>query len=171
MHREKYWRSKIPLSLALLFLLNVFLIMAVELLVFYPHPSELDAAMLENYDPAYADVRILSMDDSSYLVAHLVQTPEDSRHLVVTKRHPFIYSRAKIIHAEPLPSDESSEQVIYVKNGIHTSEIAVTGGNMVTMRYGYGGGIREITTLYLVLGAVLEGLELLIWHLIKHGHN
>ena len=153
------------------FLLNVFLIMAVELLIFYPHPSELDATMLENHNPAYGDCRILSMDDSSDLVAYLVQTPEDSRHLVVTKRHPFIYSRAKIIHAEPVASDENGEQVIYIKNGIHTSEIAITGRNAVTLRYSYGGGISEVTTLYLVLGAALEGLELLIWHLIKHGRQ
>jgi len=152
-----------------LFLLNVFLIVAAELLLFYPHPSKLDAAVLENYDPAYADCRILSIDDPSYLVAYLVQPSDDSRHLIVTKRHPFIYSRAKIVHAEPIPSDESGEQVIYVKNGIHISEITVTGGDTVTIRYDYGGGIKEITTLYLVLGAVLEGLELLIWHLIKHG--
>jgi len=171
MHREKYWRSKIPLPLALLFLINIFLIVAVELLVVYKYPAVPDEAALKNYDPIYAQCTILSNDASSYLGGYLVQTSDGSSHLIVTKSHPIILKRAKILHAEALPSDGGNEQMIYVKNGIHTSEIVITGGDTVTVRYSYGGGINEMTTLYLVLGAVLEGLELLIWHLIKHGNN
>lgn len=169
MHREKYWRSKIPLPLALLFLLNVFLIMAVELLVIYKYPADPDGTTLKNYDPAYSQCTILSTDASSYLGGYLVQASDGNPHLIVTKSHPVFLSRAKILHAEPIPSDGSSEQVIYVKNGIHTSEIVITGGDTVTVRYAYGGGIKETTTLYLVLGTALEGLELLLWYLITRG--
>ena len=169
MHREKYWRSKIPL--ALLFLLNIFLIMTVELLAFYPHPSKLNTAMLENYDPACADCTILSSDTSGYLESYLAQASDGSVHLIVIKSHPVFLKRAKMLHAAPVTVDDSGEQPVYVKNGIHTSEIVITGGNTVTIRYGYDGTLQEMTTLYLVLGAALEGLELLIWHLIRHGIN
>lgn len=166
MQNEKYWHSKIPLSLALLFLVNVFLIVGAELLFFYRYPAQPDAYTLAKFDSVYEGSTILHSDSISYLTASLVETADGQTHLVVIRSHGVAYGRGKIIYSEPVEIT-NSEQTVYVKNGIHTSEIRITGGDTVTIHYGYSGGVKEATTRYMFLGAVLEALELLVWHFIK----
>lgn len=171
MHRDKYWASKIPLPLALLFLLNVFLIAAVELLFIYKYPAQPDAAALARYDEVYEGSRVSIGDSIAGLTASTVEIADGQIHLVVTKGHSVVFGRGKIIYAEPVEMPESGEVTVYVKNGIHTSQIELkdipTGVWSVTIHYGYSGGIRETTVFYMVLGAVLEGLELLVLYFIQ----
>lgn len=171
MHREKYWSSKAPLPLALLFLFNVFLVAAVQILAFYPYPAQPDATSLEKYDPVYEECRILIGDSVNYLTATLAETKDGQTHLVVTKAHAVAYGRGKIIYAKPVEIPASGECVISVKNGIHTNEIRIkvipTGEPTVTISYGYSGGIREAAPLFMLLAALLEALELIVFHLIK----
>lgn len=171
MHQKKYWASKVPLSLALLFLVNVILIAAIQILAFYRYPAQPDPASLARYDPVYEDCRILIGDSVNYLNASLAETNHGQIHLVVTKAHTIAYGRGKILYAEPVEIPSTGEQTVYVKNGIHTSEIAVgntvDGFPHVTIRYGYGGTIKELSVLYMALAAVLEALELIVFHLIR----
>lgn len=166
MHRDGYWRSKIPVSLALLFFLNVFLILGTELLFFYKYPAQPGADALARYDALYSDCSIISSDSISGLSASLLETTDGQTHLVVTKNHGIAYGRGKIVYAE-LVAVSDTEQTVYVKNGIHTSAIEITGGDTVTIHYGYSGGIKSTTSWYMFLAAVLEGLELLVVHFIK----
>lgn len=167
MHREKYWRSKIPLSLALLFLLNVFLIVAFELLFVYKYPTAIDEAVLGKYDPAWAGSTILSHDDyGSSLDAYLVKMTDGGHFLITSKPHSVFFGRAKLNSAQPVDLNNTGEQLFYVKNGIHTSEIAIIEGKVVDIRYGYI-STAETTSRYLVLAAVMEGLELLVYYFIK----
>lgn len=166
MHKEKFYSSKTPLPLVILFLVNLFLIVSFQLLFIFKYPAEMDEATLAQVNPDWAGCTILSQDSySASLETYLIALPDGSRMLVTTKPHSFILSRMKLVDAQSVESKEA-EQLFYIKNGVHTSEIAVTGSN-VTIRYGYGGGINEAMTVYLVLGAALEGLELLVYYFIK----
>ena len=171
MHQEKYWASKVPLPLALLFLVNIFVIVGVQLLFFYKFPAQPDETALAKYDAVYEDSDVFIQDSSNDLTASLVKTAGGQTHLVVTKSHNIAFGRGKIIYAEPVEMSESGEVTVYVKNGVHTSEIVIkdipTGVWSVTIQYSYSGGIREATAFYMVLAAVLEALELIILHFIK----
>ena len=171
MRQEKYWASKVPLPLALLFVLNVFLIVAFQLLFLYRYPAQPDAAALAGYDAVYEGATIKNSDSSYYLHASLVETSGGECHLVVTQAHVLAYGRGKVVYAQPVSMPESGEQAVYVKTGVHTSEIVLTqipsGGTAVTIQYSNTGIIREATAFYMFLGAVLEGLELLVIHFIR----
>jgi len=169
--REKYWASKVPLFLVLLFLLNIFLIVAVELLFIYKYPAQPDAVALAKYDAVYQDCRVILSDSKNYLTASTVETADGQTHLVLTKAHGIAFGRGKILYAEPVEMPESGQLTLYVKNGIHTSEIQLTqvpdGMLAVTIEYGYSGG-RETTVFYMVLAALMEGLELLVVYFIRN---
>ena len=94
--REKYWASKVPVSLALLFLLNVFLVMGGELLFFYKYPSKPEGADLAKYDTVYEGSDVFIRDDHYSLIASLVNTADGQTHLVVTQPHTLVYSRSKM---------------------------------------------------------------------------
>ena len=170
--REKYWASKVPVSLALLFLLNVFLVMGGELLFFYKYPSKPEGADLAKYDTVYEGSDVFIRDDHYSLIASLVNTADGQTHLVVTQPHTLVYSRSKIIYAQPVEMPASGEVLLYVKTGIHTSEIEIkdipSGVWCVNILYGNNGNIRGITTYYMVLAALLEALELMVVHFIKN---
>lgn len=169
--QEKYWASKVPLPLALLFVLNVFLVVVFQLLFFYRYPAQPDAAALAKYNSLYSDCTILNSDSISGLTASLVETDDGNIHLVVTKSHGVAYGRGRILYAEPLEMPDTAEQIVYVKNGIHTSEIVITnivpGDQTVTIRYGYSDGFRSSAIWYIAIAAILEALELMVLHLIK----
>ena len=167
MHREKYWRSKIPLPLALLFLLNVFLIVVFELLFVYKYPASIDEAALGKIAPAWVGTSILGSNTGTNLNAYLIELPDGNEQLIVMKPHSVVRGRTKLIYAEPVSSREEAEQSIYIKNGVHTSEVIISDDNTVIVRYSYSGGIQEAATWYLVLGAATEGLELLVYYFIK----
>ena len=167
MHREKYYSSKIPLPLVLLFLLNVFLVVVFQLLVSYKLPAKADASVFAKYNPAWAGCTILSQDSYSIdLHTYLLEFPDGSRQLVTTKPHSIVFGRAKIVDTQVVEPHEA-EQIFYIKNAVHTSEIAVLDGNTVDIRWGYGGSMVENNVLYLILGAAMGGIELLIYYFIK----
>lgn len=171
MHKEKYWASKVPLPLALLFLVNVFIIVGVQLLLFYKLPAQPNETALAKYNAVYEDCDVFIQDSSNYLTASLVKTAGGQTHLVVTKGHSIAFSRGKIIYAEPVEVPESGEVTVYVKNGIHTSEILIkdipTGVWSVTIQFSSSGGIKELTAFYMVLAALMEALELMILYFIQ----
>lgn len=167
MHKEKYYSSKTPLPLVLLFLLNLFLIVSFQLLFVFKFPADMDETTPGKVNPDWAGCTILSQDSyGTSLEAYLIELPEGSRLLVITKPHSIIFGRAKLVDTQILEPVEA-EQIFYIKNGVHTSEIVVTGGDTVTIRWGYGGSMTEAMALPLVLSAALEGLELLVYYLIK----
>lgn len=170
--REKYWASKVPLSLALLFLVNVFLVIGLELLFVYKYPAKPEEADLAQYDSVYEGSDVFIRDDHYDLIASLANTADGNTHLVVTKTHPIFYSRGKIVYAQPVEMPEVGEVLLRVKTGIHTSEIEIkdipTGVWSVNVLYGNTGNIRGITTYYMVLAALLEALELMVLHFIKN---
>ena len=167
MYKEKYYSSKTPLPLVLLFLLNMFLVVAFQLLFVFKYPTSMDETALGKVNPQWTDCTILSQDNySTSLEAYLIELPEGGRQLITLKPHSFVFGRAKLADTQMVDPVEA-EQIFYVKTGVHTAEIAVIGSNTVDIRYGYGGSMTEALALPLVLSAALEGLELLVYYLIK----
>ena len=169
--REKYWASKVPVSLALLFLLNVFLVMGGELLFFYKYPSKPEGADLAKYDAVYEGSDVFIQDDHYSHTASLVDTSNGQTHLIVTKRHPLVSTRGRIVYAEPVEMPESGEVLLYVKVGIRTMEIEIkdipSGVWSVNILFASSGNVREISVFYMIIAAVLEALELMVVHFIK----
>jgi hypothetical protein len=169
--QEKYWASKVPISLTLLFLVNVFLIIALELLFVYQYPTAVDEAVLGKYNPTWSGSSVISRDESSSLNAYLIGTPETETQLLVVKKHSVFFGRGKAIYSAPVEMPESGEVTVSVRNGLHTSQIVIkdipTGVWSVSILYSYSGGIREATSYYMILAATLEALELMVLHFIK----
>ncbi len=166
MHREKYYNSKLPLWVAVLFVVNILLVIGFEVLFIYKYPAELNRHTVGAYNSAWEGSTVQSWDDRNGLHACLAKTPEGDTLLLVSRGHPVFFGRGKLIHEQSIDPSVTQEQTFFVKNGVHTSEIAVTQGNTVSFRYAQGRG-REVVTLYMLLAAVLEGLELLICWFIK----
>lgn len=171
MHQDKYWASKVPLPLALLFLINVILVIGCELLFFYKYPAVVDDAALVKYDSSLIGSTIVNRDESNTLHAYLVETAQGDHRLLVVKKHSIFFGKGKPICNERVEMPDSGELTVYVKNGIHTSEIFLqdipSGIWAITVQYGYSGTVKESTAFYMVLAAALEALELLIIHFIK----
>ena len=180
-NKSKHMQSKIPLPLVFLFLVNVFVVMAVELLVFYPHPAALTESWLEEYDSAYSNCTIVTNSEAGDFRCWLVKPESGDYVMIPTKYHALFSNRAKIYTDQITSiSADTEEQEITVKTGIHSSLVTVRQtpveglGTENLERYLYilyhsSGNMRGMTTLYMVIAAILEGLELAIWQLIK-GH-
>jgi len=164
MQNDKYWRSKIPLPLVLLFILNLLLVMAVEILVIYRYPLEITAQTLEEMDPGYSGSQILSSESRSILCAALVKTESHRTDLVVTKRHSIFFSRVKLLSKQTVTVPTEGELPVYIKTGIHTSEVVIQPNHTVSIRYA---APQNSSTMYLLLPAVLTGLELALWALLR----
>lgn len=171
MWKEKYLSSKIPLFLVLLYVLNLVILICAQVLLLYRFPAQPDADALARYDSVYEHSSVFNQDSRNHLTATLVYTYDGQPHLIVTKAHPIAYGRGKIIYAQALEIPETGKLTVTVKNGIHSSEILVqkVPDNFlsVSFQYAASGGIREYATVYMLLTALLEGLELVVWNLIK----
>ena len=169
--REKYWASKVPLPLALLFLINVFLVVGLELLFVYKQPAIPESTDLAKYSTVYEDCNVVNQDSQNRLTASLVETADGQTHLVVTKGHSLALSQGNIIFAQPVAMEDSGEITVNIKNGVHTSTVTIrkipTDLLAVTIEYSASGGVKEVTAWYMFLAAVLEALELLVIHFIK----
>lgn len=166
MQNEKYWNSKIPVKLAALFLLNVALIIALEVLLLYRFPSPLDEAALAQANPDYIGCRVLSQDSRNSLHFYVVQTANGETELLPAKQHGLFYGRARLLDSKAVALSGLAEETVHVRIGIHTATVHVLNGSTL-QRIEYTSSIRETTTFYMVLGAILEGLELALLHILK----
>lgn len=162
---EAYMRSKIPVGLILLFLLNVMLIIALEVMFFYQLPARIDETALAAMNPQYHSCMIRSEDHANSLSCYLVEQEDGSLHLVSTRKHGLFFTRAKKIDDTPVSVSEGER--IPVKIGVHTAEITYHNRNTITIFHYTEDGFRSAGTLYMVLGAILEGLELALYQLLK----
>lgn len=179
MHNDKYYRSKIPLPLILLFLVNLFLVIAVEVLLIYRYPAALTPEALQAYDRTYENCTIMDQDDAGALCCCLIKTTSGEFYMVPLRRHSLVWDRARILTSQitPIPADVDTLNLT-IKNGIHSSSVTISREPMpgtgtdthelyLNITFVGGGGSRAGATLYMVLSALLEGLELSLLHLIK----
>lgn len=177
MHRDSYWRSKIPVPLVLLYLLNLVLVLALEVLLLYPCPTEMTPEELAQFDSTFEGCTIVQSYNRVKLNCYLVETADGGIYLIPTHSHGIFSSRARIYkkHITPIPAD--GEITIPIRIGVHTSNVTVSRSPLpymenqepsdlsISIDY-YGGSTQAAATVYMVIAAVLEGLELALWYLI-----
>lgn len=178
MDRNKYWSSKVPVPLALLFVVNVFLVMALEILLFYRYPADLTAADLAAMNPAYENCTIIASDDVGTFRCWLVKLESGDYAMVPARQHGLASSRAKVYKNQITSVSAETEEVeITVRTGVHSSLVSVSRHPnpydvesleryLYILYHGASGG-QGALALYMLIAAVLEGMELSIWHLIR----
>lgn len=148
-------------------------VIALELLLLYPVPVPLTEEALAQYDSDYEGCTILYTADRGKLSCHLVQTTDGELHMVPTHGHSLAYKRAKVLKKYIAAVPENEDITLPVKVGLHTSNVTIgteaqSGSRYFTIDY-YGSSTQNTTTLYMVIAAVLEAMELAVFHLIRHG--
>lgn len=180
MHNEKYYRSKIPVKLVLLFLANLFLVGALEVLLLYRSPVPLTAEALSEFDSTYEHCTISQAHQRGHLWCYLVKTEAGETHLVPMKAHGLVFTRGRVYRDQivTIPVD-LQEDTYNIKIGIHTSTVTVSRTPIpymdtqepaelyMAISYASLGNAQETAVLYFLLGAVLTFLELAVIQLIK----
>ena len=182
MSQNSYYRSKIPVKLVLLFLANLLLVMALEILLMYKAPVPLTEDALAEFDPAYKNCTILQEHQRGHLRCCLAETDAGEIHLIPMKAHALAFVRGRIFRDQIVSIPEDPQETTYnIKIGIHTSTVTVSPKPLPWMddpspqelymgiSYASLGNAQETAVIYFVLGAVLTFLELAVIRLIK-GH-
>lgn len=161
---------KTPISFVLGILINIVLVVAVEMLLFYRTPLPLDPADLSAMDPRYADCSISPeiQTTDGRVTYYQVKTQDGQTDLVPVRQHSFFFSRViiysgKIIANIDLKEDQSFRQFF----GLRINTISVSDGHISVS---YGGGASQIQAeliRYMLLGAALTFLEQFIWGRIR----
>lgn len=167
MHNEKYWNSKIPVVYALLFVLNVALIVLFEILVLYTLPQDLTPEILAQENPAYENCRILSRERADIVTCYLVELENGDLELVTTRQHNFLYMRCRLLEKQTAPIPAQGQTTVQVKLGIHTVPVTVENGSRIEPFSFVSTRSRNAPTMYMVLGAVLELMELMAYGFVK----
>lgn len=182
MNRETYYRSKLPVKLVLLFLANLLLVAALEILLLYRVPVPLTGDSLAEFDNVYEHCTILQEHQKGHLRCYLVQTETGEIHLIPVKSNGLIFTRGKLYEDQIVTIPEDIPETTYdIKIGIRTSTVTISPEPLPWMEaqapqtlyigisYASHGSAQETAVLYFVLGAVLTFLELAVVQLIK-GH-
>lgn len=182
MHKEKYYRAKLPVKAVLLFFANLLLVMALEILIMYRAPVPLTVDALADFDPVYKNCTIVQEHQRGHLRCYLVRTGAGELRLIPMKAHGLAFVRGKILKDQIIPIPEDTQETTYdIKVGIRTSTVTVSPEPLPWMEeqtpqalymgisYASLGSAQETAVLYFVLGAVLTFLELAVIQLIK-GH-
>ena len=181
MHRDSHWRSKLPVFLVALFLLNLVILLALELLLVYRLPAPLTEEALADWDVSYEGCTILDSDSRSHFRCYLVKTASGELRIVPAESHSLLPGRARILKNSVTAVAESEEpQEITLRIGIRSTVVNVSpipmpdpedksGDWYLTIFYHGAGSYQAKTMLYTLAAAVLEALELMLWELLKRG--
>lgn len=180
--QEKYWASKIPVVYALLFVLNLILYILFEILVLYTLPANPDSTVLEKLDPRYGQSQVLWTESTGKMTCHLVQLSDGTLELITARRHDFSLKRYRVVDSQPIPTpDEKDDATITVRFGIHNVTVTVRNVHygvendpqkqydtyLIEPFYLSHVGGRGLPVKYLLIGALLEFLELAAYSFIK----
>lgn len=183
MSENIYRRARIPLYYPLVFLLNVALIIAIEVLLIYKHPVPLTEAVLNEQSPVYENAVITADDYSGYIQWYLTETETGEYHLIPARRHTLFTNRCKILTDQitVIPPD-TAQMEVQTRTGITGATVQVgtdvepwdegtkqEGLNLRSKYHGYynnGTGQYAIGG-YFLLGVLLSLLESFLWNKIK----
>ncbi len=173
------WKAKVPVFLVLLFVVNLLVVMALEILLFYPAPFPLTAEALAEFDSRYEGCTITQEAEQGKLYCCLVETADSETHMIPAHGHSLAFKRAKILkkYITVIPKDQ--EVTIPVRIGVHTSNVSLSRSHIpyfenressdlyLSIDFYGGTNDRATTTIYMVIAAVLEGMELALFQLIR----
>ena len=174
MHREKYWSAKVPVVLAVIYTLNLLLVIALEIMLLYPSSLPLTPDSLADFDSSYENCRILDTFQQGKLHCCLVETDRGQIHMIPFQGHSLAASRSRILKKYITIVPEQEQITVPVRIGAHTSQIIVspepipgsefyTSGLYVSIYYSRSNS----GTLYMVLAGILAVLELGFFQLLK----
>ena len=184
MSENVYRRAPVPVYYGLVFLLNVALIIALELLLVYKYPVPLTQEVLAKKDSAYQNAEIVnSVDSSGAIIWYLAETEAGEFHLVPIRRHTLFFGRSKICTDQitVIPED-TAEMEVLTRAGIAGSTVLVgteveetydeapAGAGLHMRPKWFGGGTtagKYAFGFYFLMGIALSFLEAFIWHKIK----
>ena len=165
--QEKYWASRIPLVYALLFVLNVAIFVLFEMLLIYTLPQQLTPQVISQEKSAYENCEILSFQSSGKLKCYLVKVSNGDRELLVTKQHPFLITHYKLLENQTAPIPASGTITVTIRTEMRNVPVTVENGTAITpFVFGHTGGGR-LPVHYLLVGALLEVLELMAFGFVK----
>lgn len=157
---------KTPLPLVLGILVNIVLVVALEVLIFYRTPLPPTEDLLSKLDTRYEDCQVMAevnADSNRGVHFYRVKTSDGQTDLIPLKQHSFFPSRTrlypgKIIKNLDLEAD-SSTQVLF---GAEIYTVFVSDG-IVRAMFSAGGSFQQTALVkYMTLGLVLTLVELFI---------
>ena len=174
MNSEQHYMSKVPVKLVLLFLANLILIIALEVLLVYRYPSQLTEGNLASFDSTYEGSTIVSSEDVGRLHVYLVKTENGKLHLIPACAHGIVWGRSRIYRDQiaVIPAD-AEETTVTVKTGLfHSSAVTVTqdensGIYAADIRNGLVSSAKELSSGYLLVAVLLELTELFVIYKVK----
>ena len=179
MRHKNHYLSKIPVGWILLFIGNILLVMAMEVLLLYTAPLPLTAEDLAKSDSRFEEAVLTQTQQRGYLTAALAQTPDGNVYLIPVRRHGIVYSRGQVLKKQILPVEKNTDSTVNVKIGVYTSTLSVSPEPPVwledpepaelylSIEHSSGASGSSMAVLYMVIGAVLTFLELALIQLIK----
>ena len=181
MRSESYFRSKLPVGWELLFLANLLLVMALEVLILYRIPLPLTADALAEADSRFSGATLSQFQQRGYLHCALAETTDGDVYLIPVRAHSLAYNRGRLLDKQIVPVTKDADTSVNVKIGIYTSTLTVSPKPplwleeapqedlYLTIDHSSSASGSSMAVLYMVIGAVLTFLELAVVQLIK-GH-
>lgn len=176
-------RAGFPWYYPVVFLLNLALIFALELLLLYRTPLPLTQAALAERDPAYADAVIVNSTQNSTVSWYLVETGDGELHLLPFQRNQINQNRGRL-RANQIVTIEADTAYTEVQTKVGIGATTVTIGTEVEpwadevqehplkMRSKYAGMIssgKYTFTFFILLALAMSILESVLWNKIKNG--
>ena len=157
---------KTPISFVLALLLNIVLVVALEVALFYRIPMPLTPDYLASVDARYEDCRVfgeINSDSNPSVRFYRVQTQSGQTDIVPAQRHSFFSSRAKVPKNKILQNmaleGQYSKQLLF---GTNVYTLFVSDSSVRAGHTGGGAFVQTALTKYMALGAVLAFAELLL---------
>ena len=178
-------RAGFPWYYPVVFLLNLALILAIQLLALYTTSLPMTEAALAKKDPAYQGAVIRNHTANSSVDWYLVETQSKDLHLIPVHRNMILQNRGKILNKQTvvIPSDTEYME-IQTRIGIGATTVMVgtdvepwadeVQEHPMKLRSKYaqtgGAGAEKYTfTLFLFLALAMSIAESVIWNKIKNG--
>ena len=176
-------RAGFPWYYPVVFLLNLALIFALELLLFYRTPLPLTQAALAEKDPAYADAVIVNSTQNSSVSWYLVETGDGALHLLPFQRNQINPNRGRL-RTNQIVTIEADTAYTEVQTKVGIGATTVTIGTEVEpwadevqehplkMRSKYAGmnsSGKYTFTFFILLALAMSILESVLWNKIKNG--
>lgn len=185
MSENIYRRARLPLYYPLVFVLNMILVVALEVLLLYRTPLPMTVDTLASEDPSYAGSTLPNSTECATIRWYLAQTQTGEIHLVPVRKHILFQGRGKLLDDQitVIPTDTAHIEVS-TRAGIGGatvmigSEVEPWGDEIsdypLQMRSKYsrnatGSAGGYAAGGYFLLAALLSILESLLWNKLKNG--
>lgn len=162
---------KTPISFVLTLILNIILVVALEIALFYRLPVPLTSEVLRKTDTRYENCRVygeINIDSNPRIHFYRVLTQDGQTDIVPLQQNSFFSSRAKLRQNKILENvdlnKQNSHQILF---GTDIYTIFVSDGSVHAGQTGGGAFVQTALAKYLGLGAVLAFFEMLLWEKLK----